>query len=90
MEKSLVDVRQNFSKYIRELKNPILIVNHKRPVAVLAPLVEEEELYHLVIKGKVHPDIYMRRLFGVGIQNLNDGSVIIRPTDIVEAHNSFE
>lgn len=83
MELSLVEVRQNFSKYLRELNKPIVIMSHKKPLAVLSPFTEEEQLYRSMKTGEITYDQYKRKMLGIGYQNLVDQKVLVKPSDVI-------
>lgn len=89
MQKSVVEIRKNFSKYTRKPKETIVVMNHKKPVSVIAPLTSEEKLFYSVIKGKTKPDVYLRKMLGIGHQCLLDGKIIVTPMDIVMFKKTF-
>ncbi len=90
MELSLVQVRQNFSKYLKNLTDPIVILNHKRAVAVLSPFSEEENLYRSMKSGEISYDNYRCKMLGIGYQNLVDRKVLVKPSDIVASEKLEE
>lgn len=89
MEKPIEEIRTHFSKYIRELEEPILILKRSEPVAVLSPLTTMEMLFGHVKAGKAAPEVYIRKMLGLGHQSLVDGRVIVTPMDIVMFQQNF-
>lgn len=90
MQLPLVQVRQNFSKYLRGLSEPIVILNHRKAVAVLSPFTEEEELYRSMKAGEITYDDYRRKMLGVGYSDLVKRKVLVKPSDIVAAEKLEE
>lgn len=83
MDLSLAKVRQNFSGYIRDLNEPIVIKNHNKPVAILMPFTEDELLYRKMKSGEIDYDTYRRKLLAIGYQDLVDRKVMVRPSDVI-------
>lgn len=82
-EVSVADLRQNLASYINKLKSPIIVKVHGKAVAIISPVTDEEKLYQSMRNGEISYDDYKRKMMGVGYQNLVDGKVLVRPSDII-------
>lgn len=82
-EINVANLRKNLGNIIAALKKPIVIKVHNKAVAILSPVTEEEKLYQSMKNGEITYDQYRRKMLGVGYQNLADGKVMVRPSDII-------
>lgn len=86
MEISVGDLRNNLAGYLKGLKGgPITVINHKRAVAILSPVTEEETLYQSMKSGEIDYDQYRRKMLGIGYQNLLDQKATVRPSDVINS-----
>lgn len=90
MELSLVEVRKDFSKYIDTLKQPIVILRHKKPVAILTPFTVQEVLYRKMESGEIAYDDYRKALLEIGLEQLQARKVIVTPNAVIASESLEE